>query len=75
MYQAYAKNVVFTGQMEQIRIQLEEDLKRDIDEPLDKFQEQFKILKKRDAERTRRKVRTLTVITFGFVFISFLLFG
>lgn len=44
------------GVMEQLRIQVDEDLLRDMDEPLDMFTEQFKQLKKRDAERTRRKV-------------------
>ncbi len=52
----YAKNVVYVGQMEAIRIQMCEDLKRDIDEPLDQFNETFKIIKGRDKERTRRKV-------------------
>ncbi len=56
MYQSYAKNVVYMGVMEQLRIQVDEDLLRDMDEPLDLFMEQFKQLKKRDAERTRRKV-------------------
>ncbi len=56
MYNAYAKNIVFSGVMEQCRIQVDEDLLRDMDEPLDLFMVQFKTLKKRDAERTRRKV-------------------
>ena len=56
MYSNYAKNVVFTGAMEQLRIQVDEDLLRDMDEPLDIFMQQFKAIKKRDAERTRRKV-------------------
>ena len=56
LYNAYAKNIVFSGQMEQLRIQLDEDLLRDFDEPLDLYMVQFKQLKKRDAERTRRKV-------------------
>ncbi len=42
---SYAKNVVYVGQMEAIRVQMEEDLKRDMDEPLDQFNEQFKIVK------------------------------
>jgi hypothetical protein len=56
MYSNYAKNIVFTGVMEQCRIQVDEDLLRDMDEPLDNFMVQFKTMKKRDAERTRRKV-------------------
>ena len=56
LYNAYAKNIVFSGQMEQLRIQLDEDLLRDMDEPLDMYMTQFKQIKKRDAERTRRKV-------------------
>jgi hypothetical protein len=56
MYNSYAKNVVYTGVMEQLRIQVDEDLLRDMDEPLDIYMVQFKQMKKRDAERTRRKV-------------------
>merc|ERR1711991_886072 len=56
LYGAYAKNIVYSGQMEQLRIQVDEDLLRDMDEPLDMYMQQFKMIKKRDQERTRRKV-------------------
>ena len=48
MYQSYAKNIVYTGVMEQTRIQTAEDLLRDMDEPIDTFCEQFK--RKRPVE-------------------------
>jgi hypothetical protein len=51
LYNAYAKNIVFSGQMEQVRIQVDEDLLRDMDEPMDNFMVQFKTLKKRHKER------------------------